>query len=823
MKKLKLIGYDNRVKLQGNLGFLKIVVKNSLQGFLISIGFIACLVLIDFIARYIYESFGESDYFILNVFADFFNNINKVIGVKFIDYFKDVIVIVAGILGVILGLFFTTFLNIISAKYSNISSVVISQLQEQKTINRYFKLLSVLVASSIIFQFLLVVGYAPTIISAFIFSGAVVMSMLAFIAFGRFTIIYFNADALVYDIINECKGLLFRAHKNSKLFNTTNSKFRVTHRIYWNIDKVKVIVEESLKPNLSNTALDRISNELLEFGIHYNASKHIIPSGGEWHITIQKYKKWEEASSFEFEHINKSGSFLLPKSVDDYISIEKAIMNTQFFIFNQETSVVNRLQLIQDQYKYLQVISFQCEIDLFKQFFLQLKDFVLKEIEEEEGLDNRVKYVSLYSSLMIQYLVGFNHNLPRVVKLKNIKKLAENTCNFKSIDKVMNMPYSMRILIDDIQKKIRNEKYTEGKIVTPLFYVEYLFSNRFQYVIKMHFEAVSEFIFEQILKFSSELQKKKMLVEAFELCNESLELYQKIEFFSHTVKSKVIELNQINLKKEEKYHFNEREAIMEKNELFRKKLIKNIWDLGGTSYKVSSDELPDMFGSFYHFISNNILEIALVEDPIDLKKYLPKFCLFNLLYLQKLQKNIDNKNFEYSTSKLYPILVDLFEICSISILVFRGFHLKDAEQEFFDFWNNAFDGDEAKEKSFWSFMIVIYEYFNQPLKGFATNSYMKEQDRKKKFEEFIKESSLVRIEEMKDHPFAMEHYVTDIDDPYLQAIVKRLSIDGIGGFTLNELSEVFIEFFLRTRMSLKEVKIKETRYGESVRRYMERD
>ena len=169
MKKLKLSYYDKKISTLENIGFLKRLFSSSKQGLLISILFIGFLLGLDYGATQITSYLCSSTDNTLNFCADFLYKVNDLIGVKFLDYFKDVIVIVAGVLGVILGLFFTTFLNIITSKYSNINSTIISQLLEEKVINRYFKLLAILVSSSIIFQFLLVIGYNPTFISAFLF------------------------------------------------------------------------------------------------------------------------------------------------------------------------------------------------------------------------------------------------------------------------------------------------------------------------------------------------------------------------------------------------------------------------------------------------------------------------------------------------------------------------------------------------------------------------------------------------------------------------------------------------------------------------------
>jgi len=827
LKNLLLKYFDTNQAIRENFHFFKIFVKNSTQGLLISIVFIGVLIGFDFLSREITTSLCNSNNNFFNAIADFIYNINNVIGIKFLDYFKDVIVIVAGVIGVILGLFFTTFLNIITAKYSNINSVITTLLLEQKTINRYFKLLSVLVASAIIFQFLLIIGYYPTVISASLFSLSVILAIIAFIFYGKSSLIYFNAGALAFDLIAANNNTLYRAHKNKKTFKTLNERKHVLPKIKRNINKIKIIVDESSKPTMANTALDSISAELLTFSIYYNSYKHTIPSNNNWHLQIQKNKKWDEANTSDYLMNNKSGPFLFPKTVDDINSIEKLIIETQFFIFNKSDVIDEKIQLLQEQYKYLQVIAYQSDIELFEEFFNELETFILSQVLNTANInfEKRIQFVSLYITLFVQYLVGINYNFQRIIKIDKLRKLARNVHNFKDTDSVMNLPYSIRIWIDDYQEKLLNEKHFERKIITPLFYTEYELAYQIQNIFKSHFEKISLFIFNQIPKISKKLKESKMLIEALELNSESLELYQKIEDFSGVIENTIIQINQLNLSQEPKFDFNERKELLNQNEVFREKIAKEMWDLGTASYLIESKILPDIFGNFYQFISSDILKKILIDKPSELPEYLPKFLTYNVLYIESLRKKIDIKRFEFTASKIFPLIVDLFEISSISIIIWKAFNLTEVEKSFYYYWDNMFGGDNEKEKGFWQMLYPIYKYFNQSMLGMSTPSYIKEHNRKSALADFLKNSSLVSLKNGNGDtiPSFIQYYDTENNDLYFKEVVRRLSVDGIGGLTSDNISEVFIEYYLRTRMSLKELNIEETRYGTNLQRNLGRD
>jgi len=542
---------------------------------------------------------------------------------------------------------------------------------------------------------------------------------------------------------------------------------------------------------------------------------------------MQKYKRWDEASSSEHRMTGRIGSSLYPEKIDNYLFIEKQIIDNQFLIF-RNLSVDNRIQIIYSQYRYLQTIAFQCEEELFTLFFDQLENYVkdnLIDKDVENAVETNLQLISLYANLITQYLVGFNHNLERIINESQLKKLAAAIHFQKDTDTIMQFPYKIRIWIDKYQTKLLNEKYNEKRIVTPLFYTEFELSYQFQLLLKTYYGKLSEDIHKRIISFSNYLESKDYPLESLEFMSESLDSILKIEFFLGIIKGKIEkEINALNLKKEKSFSFSERENLLERNKIIQTKLIDKIWKVGYSSYSVDNEELPDLFGNFYQLICQDILDKAFNDKATKLKKYLPQFFTYNILYIESIRLKIDNKKIEYTSLKLFPIVVDLFEISAISIIIFKLFEIEELEKCFFDYWDNAFkkDGQEIK---FWSIVLSIYGYFSQPIFGLSTPSYVKEHERKTRLEKYLKECDLVElVEEVDSDRFYLpnKYYKTDCEDVYIKEIINNLRTDGFG-FGYEKLSDVFIEYFLRTRVALKDLNIKETNYGSELRRNMDGD
>jgi hypothetical protein len=825
MKNIKLTYYDKKKTLSENIGFLRGLFRTSLWGFLLSVAYIAVLIGLDFGIRQLTFYFDYSSYNILNCIACVLYKTNDVIGIKFLDYFKDVIVIVAGVLGVILGLFFTTFMNIITTRYANINSVIIYQLLEQKQINRYLKFLATLVASAIIFQFMFAVGYDPTCISVFIFTLSVIVAILAFISIGRHIIIFFKADFLVADLLTQCNAIFHRYFRNKKYFKKEQNGKNIISKILNNISKAKTIVDESIKLEMNNTDFSSISKKFLDFAIYYNSFKQTFPSNKDWFPKIQQFQSWENANFHDYDLYKSTGVSLLQKNIDNFIAVEKYLINIQFYIFQNLENTNDKVQIPLEQHKYLQVIAYQCEAELFELFFDKLEEYIKNNLQKTDNKENRnnLYFISLYSSLLVQYLVGFNHNVSNCISANNIKTLAKAVHNLKDVDRIMAIPYQIRIWIDNYQEKLQNEKiYNNKKITTPLFYTEYELAYQFQQILKTSYDKITDSIQKRISIFAKYLKHNKFELESLFFLTENIETFNKIEYFLATLENKIItELNTANQTQEDKFNFLGREEIIKRNNACKQNTIDEIWNLGLSAHNLKDKDLPDIFGNCYQLICEDILNKAFDENGIALTKYLRLFYTYNLLYLDSLMKKIDQKQLELTTSKLFPIIIDLFEVSAIAIIISKLHNNKDIETALFKFWDDYEKEDATRSSNFWKITCANFEYFKQSLYIFSSSS--KEINRQQRLVQYLKQSNNIRLENVQDGFYHSNHYVTDIEDIYLKEIVRTIGTDNFSSLNFVDLSEVFIEYFLRQRESLKNLNIKETRYGANIRRNMDTD
>jgi hypothetical protein len=285
-----------RAELTINRNFLSTLISLSAKGVLISLILAAMLVILDksysFLVSLGLE--GNSGSIVCKIalsLAEF----NLEFQASGLQYFTGLINIGAGVLGVLLGLFYTAFLTIVATKYSNINTVLSNHLLQQKSLNKYFTLLSSITSLSFVFQFFLYLGYRPLIVSSLIYVLTVIFIVASFTRYGRTLHIYFDPSSLAIDILEGCYSTFQKALRYKGIISSLSKGKLYIHRIFNEVDKIETIIEESKNPQVSNTSLDIISMRLADFTRYLLVQKHKIPSSKDWNIEVVKHKKWEDA------------------------------------------------------------------------------------------------------------------------------------------------------------------------------------------------------------------------------------------------------------------------------------------------------------------------------------------------------------------------------------------------------------------------------------------------------------------------------------------------------------------------------------------------
>jgi hypothetical protein len=781
------------------------------------------LVLFDHVVDWLLELLNDLEQsFLFGSAPKFASRLYKLYYLQDLERFVDVVSVSAGILGVILGLFYTAFLTLITTKYSNINSTIRSLIIEQKSINKYFVLLTQMTSLSILIQLAMSIGYTPSTLTAIALTLAIITTLYSFVGFGKYSLVYFDTGFLVNDILQRNYNLLNKLVIRKNEIERLNGGEEYLRRVYRNINTIQVLVEESVRLN-SNPSLDRISTSLRKFLIFYTRVKYLIPTNDGWHIKTFKMKTWKNARDLDLDLLKSTGVGPLPVEEYDYNLIEKKVFEVQFLLFNHYFVDSDKVELLVNENEYLQIFSVQMELEMIKNYFGNLRKLIANKLSKTTLEDQLLRYnlIVVYSDLVKSILVGFNHNLPRITN-KVLGRMSKATVSDKEVD--FPVPYILRRWFDEFKTKLSVEKLFYNGIITPLFYPQFELSNSYQKKIQIFWSELASFFYNEIASFTNYLNKEEKKLESLALSISSMEIVNKMEGFTNTVNTRITELNEMNFQSEETpYVYDGIEELNGKFEKFKGDLLKNIIDNGTSSWDMHNERLPDLFGTSYVMIREEVINRLLQKDfnPDSATELLIKYLSYALLNLEKNRFELTDKNELPQLAKaIYPTLRDLMDIVSIAFVVSRLNQNDIILNRIFWFFNKSHESGE-EEFNFWKLYYTAYEVFNHYSFTFSNSSYNTEFDRQTRLNEYLKETDL--IEQIQPEPGAfnigLKTYKSINNDLYIDAM---LSSYGFSRFDRIELDEIFIEFFLRTRVYLKELEIKETRYGSKIRRLMEK-
>lgn len=804
-------------ELQVNRSFFGTLFSLSIRGAVIAILGIALLVAGDMLymlfVSLLFES--SSDSFMCRM-ALFFADLNYRFHIWNLDYFADALSIGAGVLGVLLGLFYTAFLTIVATKYSNINTVISVQLLEQKTLNKYFTLLSSITALSFIFQFLLSFGYQPSIVSSLLYACVIVFTIASFTNYGRTLHIYFDPSSLAIDILSDCYHSLNKAIKHKVTLSKVELGKSYIGRIYNQIDKIETIIEESRNPQVSNTSLHIISGQLGKFTRYLLSQKHKIPSDKNWHIEIVKHKSWEDAKEWDFDLMRSTGVDILRENVTSYFEIERKIIETQFLLFGNYVNSSEKLNVVLQEVNFIRQLPFQCEDDVFELYFEKLESFLLDKLSGQDDIAYCLQLASLYPHLAIHYLVGFNYYVENF-NAEQLKRAAHAIHNFRNTDG-FHIPYFIVTTGKEYQEKLRKEKVIEGSIKTQLFYSEFEIGHVMQYSLQRHFEFVVKHFISGTTRIVNTLKKEHPRY-ALMISMDSIELQRKMILFTKNLNTAFESFNKLNFQKADApFEFKSFDAVLKLCGEFNEIIVDCVWATGISAYDLKNKDLPDIFGKYYQIIMDDLVNrlFEVPFNPTSFKDKVLQYLKNCSLYIYALRnKYSSSKSVDFFALRLYPVIMDLFEIQSIIFIVSKSQKSEVLPDAIHQYWNDQHKSNE-EEIEFWKFLYTVYSYCKSPRFALSTNSYIKEHERNMHLLEYLTRHKIFVEESVKESRLfpIVKRTVSTVDDYYLNAIASSVHRES---FTSIELDEVFIEIFLRGRIALKELNIKETRYGQRIK------
>lgn len=629
--------------------------------------------------------------------------------------YVEILSVVAGVCGVIIGLYYAAILSLGSSTYSKMPSEAKELLRKEPIGSVFVWYLSFLTFFSIS---LLALYYFKFVDSFFGIKLVLVGSGLAVFGLSKlgYRLFYFTDPTILassaLDLLNESFELA-----TAKKLNSGDSSFQQHYNKQANIS----LNTYALLANIAKTE-DHLKTEsylgLCQSGLYslarYLRVKNSIPSNSKFFQIKIKHKRWYETGSLNLDLYEKMGH-LPPEEIRDHNFVENKILGVVFDCI--ELNIANKNYEIAEQAllgvtSLAKLFALNYNFQLLIEFCQKIEAISFENAPKDDQSKNSVKYDAylriidglgyLKSTLLIQFFTSLEEiNQQKIEQM--IKDIPWDN-ETKLFD--IGFPIFTHEMLLHLNKTVRHEITVQGERISTDWYISNLLFLKYAEGFYRTYKEVFNFTTKQVdflnrsnlLKRSStdkwanlyvccyldrileHCQKLHLVNRQFKVVFEMFRTFSKIDGFTWP------DYKSDNYDSElSKFETSLTAAISKSGAVF------NIYQFPSA--------YPDYGGKFLHFVGNKILQHLIDTQSFDKNTY-AMFHVGSLVMFDKLRTDLSQVDNMPVNNQLHFMVAPIIDLVTLSglIILFARF-LKEDEYENIvrECWDNYLKDDSEQK------------------------------------------------------------------------------------------------------------------------------
>lgn len=630
--------------------------------------------------------------------------------------YVEILSVVAGVCGVIIGLYYAAILSLGSSTYSKMPSEAKELLRKEPIGSVFIWYLSFLTFFSIALLTLYYFNFEDSFIGV-----QLVLLGAGFAIFGLsklgYRLFYFTDPTILANSALDLLRESFELAKSGK-FSSKHIAFQQHYNKQANIS----LNTYELLAKVARTE-EHLQTEsylgLCEGGLFvlrdYLRLKKTIPYNSKFFQIKIKHKRWYESGGINLDMYEKIGHLPTDEIIDHnyienkilgvvYDCIELNILNGSYEIAGRAISTLSSLT---------NLFATNHNSNLLMDFCRKVENIIFNNAPLENKFNNSAYYDSflrivdalgyLKSNILIEFF-KFLDDLDVDSVDQTIEKLPwekENNLFEHGI-----LPIFTQETCLFLSKTIQYEVSTQGKRISPHWYVSNLLFLKYADGLFLHYKEIFSFTKEQLdllnqsKMFKDSLTDKWANLYACCYLDRVLEHYQKLNLIIerfHSVYTKLQSFSKI-----ESLTWPDYNPDVYSNDFSKLGIsITNVISKSGALFNIYkfSSEYPDYGGKFLHFTANNIL-YHLVDKQVFDKDTFYKFHVSSLVMFEKIGSDLQQiENLSVSNRLHFMVapIIDLVALSGLFILFAKFLKNYEYEKTVTDCWDNYLSKD-AEQK-----------------------------------------------------------------------------------------------------------------------------
>ena len=638
------------------------------------------------------------------------------------DY-GNLLVAVISIGGVFIGLYYAAISAVGGAIYARVPNNIRDLLAQEQIGNAYMRLLALLTSFAVCLLAFHTLGLAPIVLAIpLLILGAGVM-IIGFVRLGARAFYFFDPTILSHRLFKQ----LFQCHRQVQAggYRWFDRSFQnhAHRRAQTTIDTLATVSEIAAKePHLNGRPFAGLCKNLLVFLCDYEIGKKSIPTGSLWYQQTYLHPDWYRTSDTKTSLAYNTGTGLRPESISDSKWIESAILpivmrcleiNIEEKRYPIVIELLNRLDI------YVRLLAAEHQIEyafnVISDIFSWCEKFIFAEknnLVTEEPLEH-MQICTQLAIMPISVLLAYVHAIKSYGR--NIIRQRIRGITWKSEKSIYSVGFAVHVLqrLEWMCPRLKFEKRIEGQIVSPIWYLEELVSQKeaenYHTAMLCFYEKIGEFYKPWI---ESATSSKHPWLAATILSEES-QYWNKLDHHTNILSQFWDDLNSDRRIEGISWPSLDADELMEKRRQREKEILKLMSEEGILLSLISRPEsYPDFAGQFLHTAGEALL-IAMCENDCDTVDALFKGYLdSSLLQFEQLKTEKAVSDWEHQGNLKIAMdpLLDLMDMSGYAYLLSEYHDTSAIKTSIIKVWDEYFDHDQGKARlQFLTYAVSLSE------------------------------------------------------------------------------------------------------------------
>ena len=388
---------------------------------------------------------------------------------------------VSGISGVFIGLYYAGISAVGSAIYAKVPNNVRDLLAEERFGNVYMRFLSFLTLQGLIFIALRISGLPRVYLAVLFVTFFAGIGVIAFVKLGQRAFYLFDPTKLSYYVFEQLQHWLGMVKVGG--FQWFNKSFQNhAHRnASSTLDTLQTLADITAKePHLSGKPFIELSQNLLQFLMHYEQVKQEIPSDSAWYDQKYQHRDWYRTEDSHVSIAHQTGTLLQPDVTTNKEWVEDRvlpILKKCISVNLTEEKYTELLGLFGYIDTYTKTLAQAGEVrrafeileDLLSEILDQIATQSEDEFERDEVLE-KVAVVERIASFSISVALGYREHLESFDQQYINKGLASIRWDKDAGIYRQGFPAYCLARLEWFKPRLDFEKEVDGNHITPDWY-----------------------------------------------------------------------------------------------------------------------------------------------------------------------------------------------------------------------------------------------------------------------------------------------------------------------------------------------------------------